>query len=47
MAFVEDLYATYAHDKANNTWEAPSFKDAVRQHKMFDRIVSSSEAFFS
>ena len=43
---VAHLYATYARDKANNTWEAPSFKDAVRQHKLIDQIVGSSADFF-
>jgi hypothetical protein len=46
VADVAHLYATYARDKANGTSEAPSFRDAVRQHKLIDQIAHASEAFF-
>jgi predicted dehydrogenase len=45
-ADVAHLYATYAQDKANGTWEAPSFKDAVRQHELIDQIEAASKKFF-
>jgi predicted dehydrogenase len=44
---VAYLYSTYARDKVNGTDEAPSFKDAVRQHRLIDQINASSAAFFA
>jgi predicted dehydrogenase len=49
-ASVEDLaylYAAFARDRANGTSQACTFEDAVRQHKLIDQIVRSSEEFFS
>ena len=45
-ADVAHLYATYAQDRANGTWEAPSFKDAVRQHELIDQVEGASREFF-
>jgi hypothetical protein len=45
-ADVAHLYATYAPDRANGTWEAPSFKDAVRQHELIDQVEGASREFF-
>jgi hypothetical protein len=44
---VAYLYSAYARDKANGTNEATSFEDAVRQHRLIDRINASSAAFFA
>ena len=40
---VAYLYDAYARDKRDNTTIASSFKDAVRQHKLIDQILDSSE----
>jgi predicted dehydrogenase len=45
-ADVAHLYAAYARDRTTGTSDAPSFKDAVRQHKLVDQIARSSETFF-
>jgi predicted dehydrogenase len=42
---VAHLYTTYARDKKTDSWEAPSFKDAVRQHELIDRIEESARDF--
>jgi predicted dehydrogenase len=44
---VAYLYSTYARDKANGTDDVTTFEDAVRQHRLIDRITNSSEAFFA
>jgi predicted dehydrogenase len=44
---VAYLYSAYARDKASGTNEATSFEDAVRQHRLIDRINASSAAFFA
>ena len=44
---VAHLYAAYAHDRENRTSEASNFRDAVRQHRLNDRIVQSSDIFFN
>jgi len=43
---VAYLYDAYARDKATGTANATSFVDAVRQHRIIDQIVASSDAFF-
>ncbi|MDB5296620.1 MAG: putative oxidoreductase [Phycisphaerales bacterium] len=43
---VAYLYAAYARDRRTGTSEASDFRDAVRQHRLIDRIVRASEAFF-
>ena len=40
------LYAAYASDKSNCTFEASNFQDAVRQHRLIDEIYRTSEDFF-
>jgi len=48
-ASVQDvayLYNAYARDKAEGTFNATSFEDALRQHQLIDRIKRSSEDFF-
>ncbi len=40
------LYAAFADDKKNSTWEASNFNDAVRQHRLIDDICETSERFF-
>jgi predicted dehydrogenase len=42
---VAYLYSTYAQDKANGTSHVTSFEDAVRQHRLIDRITASSAKF--
>jgi predicted dehydrogenase len=42
---VAYLYAAYARDKETGTNEATSFEDALRQHRLIDRITLASEAF--
>ncbi|ENF3519621.1 Gfo/Idh/MocA family oxidoreductase [Escherichia coli] len=44
---VAYLYAAYARDKATGSEEATTFEDALRQHKLIDRITASSARFFS
>lgn len=44
---VAYLYRTYAMDKANGTRHVTTFGDAVRQHRLIDQIMQSSQAFFS
>jgi predicted dehydrogenase len=47
-ASVQDvayLYAAYARDKATGSADAPSFEDAVRQHRLIDEIRQASESF--
>lgn len=43
---VAYLYAAYARDKATNSHDATTFDDALRQHKLIDRIAQSSNCFF-
>jgi predicted dehydrogenase len=42
---VAYLYAAYARDKSSGTSEATTFEDAVRQHRLIDKITESSERF--
>jgi len=42
---VAYLYAAYAHDKATGSNQAPSFEDAVRQHRLIDEVQKASLAF--
>lgn len=44
---VAYLYQAYARDKATGSTQANSFEDAVRMHRLIDRIVESSNRFFS
>ena len=44
---VAYLYNTYADDKANGTNNVTTFEDAVRQHRLIDNIIKSSEIFCS
>ncbi|MDM0106587.1 Gfo/Idh/MocA family oxidoreductase [Variovorax sp. J22R24] len=47
-ASVQDvayLYAAYARDKRTSSTDAPSFEDAIRQHRLIDEIRQKSEAF--
>lgn len=37
------VYSAYAGDRANGTDNAPTFKDAVRMHKLIDLVSDSSE----
>jgi len=49
-ASVQDvayLYDAYARDRQNGTSDATSFSDAVRQHRLIDRILQTSAEFFS
>jgi predicted dehydrogenase len=39
---VAEIYAAIARDKANNTNTVPSFRDAVRMHKLLDAATESS-----
>lgn len=43
---VAYLYDAIARDIATGSHEATSFEDAVRMHKLIDRIAQSSDAFF-
>ncbi|HEY0422350.1 MAG TPA: hypothetical protein VGC82_03405 [Rhodopila sp.] len=43
---VAYLYRAYAQDRKNGTLEASSFADAVRQHKIIDRMFQTSDAVF-
>jgi predicted dehydrogenase len=40
-------YAAFARDKKNGTSEASNFKDALKQHKIIDEIIRTSEFFFN
>jgi predicted dehydrogenase len=42
---VAHLYAAFARDRQNGTSEAPTFKDAVRQHELIDQIAAASKQF--
>jgi predicted dehydrogenase len=44
---VAHLYAAYARDRQSGTSEAPTFKDAVRQHELIDQVAASSKEFFA
>jgi hypothetical protein len=49
-ASVQDmayLYAAYARDRKNGTFEASTFKDALKQHHLIDQIEQTSAAFFN
>ena len=41
------LYAAYARDRENGTFEASTFKDALKQHYLLDQIAQTSAAFFN
>jgi predicted dehydrogenase len=43
---VAYLYSAYARDRNTGTTDATSFEDAVRQHRLIDQILQSSENFF-
>jgi predicted dehydrogenase len=42
---VAYLYAAYARDKFTGSTDAPTFEDALRQHRLIDEIRRQSEAF--
>lgn len=42
---VAYLYAAYAKDKATGSTEVTDFEDALRQHRLIDRISQASEDF--
>jgi predicted dehydrogenase len=42
---VAYLYAAHAQDKVTGTSNAPSFDDALRQHRLIDRITEASQSF--
>jgi predicted dehydrogenase len=43
---VAYLYSAYAADRKNETSDASNFADAVRLHRIIDRILETSEAVF-
>ena len=43
---VAYLYSAYAQDRKNGTSDASNFADAVRQHRVIDRMFETSEAVF-
>jgi predicted dehydrogenase len=43
---VAYLYAAYARDRETGSANATSFEDAVRQHRLIDQIVQTSDSFF-
>jgi len=43
---VAYLYSAYADDKKNRTSEASNFADAVREHRVIDQMLQTSEAVF-
>jgi predicted dehydrogenase len=43
---VAYLYAAYARDRKNGTYEVSNFRDALKQHYLIDQIVQTSETFF-
>jgi predicted dehydrogenase len=44
---VAYLYAAYAEDKATGSSNATRFEDALRQHRLIDRITEASRTFFN
>src|SRR6202049_5083526 len=40
---LAENYAAFARDVANGTYDAPTFRDAVRMHKLIDAAMESSE----
>jgi predicted dehydrogenase len=42
---VAYLYSAYARDRRDGTSEASNFRDAVRQHRLIDRMFETSDAF--
>jgi predicted dehydrogenase len=40
---LAENYAAFARDVANGTCAAPTFRDAVRMHKLIDAAMESSE----
>lgn len=44
---VAYLYAAYAEDKATGSGNATRFEDALRQHRLIDRITEASRTFFN
>jgi len=43
---VAYLYSAYADDKKNGTSEVSNFADAVREHRVIDQMLQTSEAVF-
>ena len=47
MQDVAHLYAAYARDLQDGTSEVTDFRDAVRMHRLIDRITTTASDFES